>query len=241
MSIDPFRIQILTLGLDSRMVLSLAGLVIAGFVFRASARRSGVEAGLGIWWDLVVAALVGARLVWIALHAGYFLRSPQEVFAITDGGLDPIGVLIGSGYALWKLHRHMDQPAWVAVLTGVATSAVVVLLFDRAGCALTTCGSGPISDVAWAMQRGGELRQPLALYQAGILALALVLVSALRLPAATLLGIAVAAAVLSGVIGLVVGGDSGFEALLALGLAKLLGALAIRGSRRPFTSGAIIP
>jgi hypothetical protein len=87
------------------------------------------------------------------------------------------------------------------------------------------------------MQRGDQFRQPLALYQAGILALALMLVGQLRLSSAAQIGMAVGAAMLSTAIGLVVGGgSSGFENLVALGLAGLLLARVLHRFRGAYES-----
>jgi hypothetical protein len=44
---------------------------------------------------------------------------------------------------------------------------------DRVGCALTTCGTGPMSEHPWAVLRGNEWRAPLALAQVIVLAVAL--------------------------------------------------------------------
>lgn len=242
MNLDPFRIQILTLALDSRTVLVLVGLVVAGYVFGASTRRQAVDAEMTIWWDVLVSAIVGGRVAWVVLNAEYFVRSPQQVLVITDGGLDPLGLLLGAGYALWKVRRRGDRLFWVAVASAVGISALTVLLFERAGCALTTCGSGPMSTIAWAMQRGDEPRQPLALYQAGILGLALVLVGELpTMRPMVVLGLCVGAAMLSTSVGVVVGGQSELEMLLVLGLAGILGVVSVRGCPRPRASRAIGP
>jgi prolipoprotein diacylglyceryltransferase len=177
MTPDPFRIQFLTLSLDSQAVLTVVGLVLGAFVFRLAARRLALDLGAGHWWDLVTVSVVGARLLWVATHADYYLRQPLQVVVIVDGGLHPLGLALGAVYWIWRLGRLGDGPgesaSWRLVADLVAVGTLTTFLFERAGCALMTCGAGPSSAMPWALQRGSEWREPVALEQVVVLAIAL--------------------------------------------------------------------
>lgn len=181
MTPDPFRFQFLTLSLDSQAVLTVVGLVAAGFVFRLAARRASLDFGVGHWWDLVTVSVVGARLFWVATHLDYYLRQPLQVVVIVDGGLHPLGFALGAAYWVWRLGRAGEGASWRTLADLVAVAALTTLLFERVGCALTTCGAGPLSVLPWALQRGAEWREPVALEQVAVFAVALVAsVEALR-------------------------------------------------------------
>lgn len=225
MPIDPFRIQLLTLALDSRVVLTLVGFVVAGFTFRQAAQVGGLpHLTASTWWDIVTAAIVGARGLWVLTHWEYYLRGPLQVLVLTDGGLHPVGLVIGAAYAVWRLTRaERATGAGRTILAVVAVATLVAAVLERTGCALTTCGDGSLTNVGWALQRGDALRHPVALYQVGILAGALVLATEVRRLARYAFPVALAGFALSEVVGFVWGnqGAEGITALLAAGILAL--------------------
>jgi prolipoprotein diacylglyceryltransferase len=175
--LDPFRIQFWTVSLDSQIVLAVVGLVVAGLLVRKAARQEALDLDVGDWWDLVLYAVVGGRLLWVLGHAAYYVRQPLQVFVILDGGLSAVGLALGAAFWIgrhWRAHAPVAgaQP-WRRVVDLVAIGVLTALLFERTGCALTTCGSGPASDLPWAMLRGDGWQMPLALEQVGVLAVAL--------------------------------------------------------------------
>jgi len=223
---DPFRISFLTVTLDSQVVLALVGLVVAGFVVHLAARREGLDLRAGDWWDLVTGAVLGGRLVWVASHLDYYLRGPLQVVVIIDGGLHPIGLVLGAAYALRSLRRRTLRAPWRVLVGLIALGTVTTFLFERTGCALTTCGAGPLADIPWALRRGDEWRQPLALYQSIVLAGALLLLVEPRRLRRWGFAITLATLTLVELIGLVLGGASA-DSLAALGLAGGLYASAL--------------
>jgi prolipoprotein diacylglyceryltransferase len=221
MTPDPFRIQLLTLSLDSQTVLTVVGLVVAAFVFRLAARRLALDLRAGHWWDLVTVSVVGARLLWVATHADYYLRQPLQVVVIVDGGLHPLGLALGAAYWVWRLGRPGDGSSWRLVADLVAVGTLTTFLFERAGCALTTCGAGSASVLPWALQRGAEWREPVALEQVVVLAVALaVSVEALRVRGAAF-AMALVALALIELVALAAGSFS-LEWMLVLGAALLI-------------------
>jgi hypothetical protein len=168
--LDPFRIQLLTVSLDSQLVLTLVGLVVAGLVVRQAARQEGLGLGAGHWWDLLVTAVIGGRVAWVITHADYYLRQPLQILGLLDGGLHPVGLAVGAVVWLRRFGRAGEAGSWRPVADLAAVGVLTASLFDRVGCALTTCGTGPASGLPWAVLRGDTWHAPLALAQVIILA-----------------------------------------------------------------------
>lgn len=280
MPVDPFRIQFLTVTLDSQVVLTLVGLVLAGLAFGQAARRDGLHAiGAGAWWDVATAAVIGARAVWVLTHLDYYLRGPLQALVVTDGGLHPVGLVLGAAYGTWRLGSPSreregqrvvgtegtsslppgegqkasvdsgrgalsttpDAAGWRRLVPLVALGTLVTFLFERTGCALTTCGGGPPTEVAWALVRGTELRQPVALYQVAVLASALLLVTEVPRVWARTLAITLTALALVEIIS-IAAGSRGVEGLVALTLAGFIPRLAAAWAAwRPRTWAAPLP
>lgn len=181
---DPFRVQFLTVSLDSEVVLALVGVVVAGLLARDGFRRLGRSTD-GVWdMTLHIAfwTMAGARLGWIAMHLDYYGRAPLQVAAIGDGGfLFGTGVLAAAGL-LWRQRRSLGL-TWQDWGLVVAPAMAAALVLDRAGCALTACGAGQTSEVPWALVRSGASFHPVGLYSVAIWAAAWL---ALRRPPAPL-------------------------------------------------------
>jgi prolipoprotein diacylglyceryltransferase len=125
--------------------------------------------------------VIGGRLVWVITHAEYYMRQPLQAVVILDGGLHAVGLALGVIYWVWRHSRSDGEPSWILTADLVAVSVLTTFLFERVGCALTTCGTGPASELPGAILRGDEWHTPMALVQVVALAFALI-VSAERLP-----------------------------------------------------------
>lgn len=216
MGFDPLHLQLLTVSLDSQIVLAAVGIILGGVLFGRAARQAGVP-GLGAsdWFNLVLGAVVGSRLVWVGSHFDYYFRAPLQLAAFTDGGFTAIGLVAGMSYGVWRLRCEGRSPAWRILVDLVAAATVITLTWERAGCALTSCGSGPPSDVAWALQRSDELRQPVALYQVAILAAAALLLHERRWQVGQRFWIALATLTATTVAGQHWGNQSALDGLVA--------------------------
>ena len=221
---DPFRIQLLTLTLDSQAVLTVVGLLAAALVFRLAARREGLDLRAGHWLDLVTASLIGARLLWVATHVEYYLRQPPQILVIIDGGLHPLGLVLGAAYWIWRFVGSSQNMPWRALVDIVAIGALTTFLFERAGCALTTCGAGPQTELPWALYRGAELREPLALEQLIVIGATLALSVEFGRVRGAAFGMAWLAFGLVEYIGLVAGSSS-LQGFVAIGAALVLYAM----------------
>ena len=162
----------------------LAGLQLA--VVRA--RRAGLDSAkvmdLGIY--LIIAALIGAKLMLIAVDFNYFRSQPREILSLVRAGGVFYGGLIAAFLAgVWLIQRY-KLPLWTTadlIAPGIALGHIV----GRFGCLLAGCCYGRPTDVAWAItftdpvaatNVGTPLQIPLhptQLYDAGAEALILVL------------------------------------------------------------------
>jgi phosphatidylglycerol:prolipoprotein diacylglycerol transferase len=126
----------------------LAGLQLA--VIRA--RRQGVDAtkimDLGIY--LIIAALVGAKLMLIAVDFNYFRAQPRELLSLVRAGGVFYGGLIAAFFtALWLVKRYKLNIWTTADLMapGIALGHVI----GRVGCLLAGCCYGRSTGVPWAI------------------------------------------------------------------------------------------
>jgi phosphatidylglycerol:prolipoprotein diacylglycerol transferase len=124
----------------------LAGLQLA--VIRA--RRWGLNAtkvmDFGIY--LIIAALVGAKLMLVAVDFDYFRQQPRELLSLVRAGGVFYGGLLGAlGVGLWLVRRY-GLPVWTTAdlfAPGIALGHVI----GRVGCLLAGCCYGQPTEAAW--------------------------------------------------------------------------------------------
>src|SRR3954468_13248566 len=124
----------------------LAGLQLA--VVRA--RRAGLDGAkvmdLGIY--LIIAALIGAKLMLIAVDFNYFRNQPRELLSLVRaGGVFYGGLLAAFGVGLWLIRRY-KLPVWTTgdlIAPGIALGHIV----GRFGCLMAGCCYGRPTSVPW--------------------------------------------------------------------------------------------
>ena len=116
------------------------------------ARRAGVDPArimdLGIY--LIIAALVGAKLMLIAVDWEYFRAQPRELLSLVRaGGVFYGGLIAAIVVGLWLVRRYKLPPWSTADLMapGIALGHVV----GRLGCLMAGCCYGRPTDVPWAI------------------------------------------------------------------------------------------
>jgi phosphatidylglycerol:prolipoprotein diacylglycerol transferase len=125
----------------------LLGIYLAG----RRAKRYGVDPQkiLDLSVIIIVAAVVGSRLLYVAFHLGQF-TNPVQIFALWEGGATFYGgfllALVGS---LWWVRRH--GYSFLTVADVMAPSIGLGLAFTRIGCFLSGCCFGKPTDQAWGM------------------------------------------------------------------------------------------
>jgi phosphatidylglycerol:prolipoprotein diacylglycerol transferase len=129
-------------------VAYLTGLRIA--VVRA--RRMGLDSGrvldLGIY--LIIAALVGAKLMLVLVDFRYFADQPREVLSLVRAGGIFYGGLIAAVGTAWILVPRYRLPLWTTadvIAPGIAFGHVI----GRVGCLLAGCCYGRPTSVPWAV------------------------------------------------------------------------------------------
>lgn len=126
----------------------LLGLQLA--VWRA--RHRGVDPArvmdLGIW--IIIAALVGAKLLLVIVDWDYYRSNPREVFSLVRSAGVFYGGLIVATIAGFALMRRYKLPVWTTAdlyAPGIALGHVI----GRMGCFFAGCCWGKPTDLPWAI------------------------------------------------------------------------------------------
>jgi phosphatidylglycerol:prolipoprotein diacylglycerol transferase len=138
----------------------LAGLQLA--VVRA--RRAGVDPAkimdLGIY--LIIAALVGAKLMLVVVDFKYFTSHPGEMLSLVRaGGVFYGGLILSFAVGMWLIGRYR-LPVWSTAdlyAPGIALGHVI----GRLGCLMAGCCYGRPTDLPW----GITFTSPVAADNAG--------------------------------------------------------------------------
>jgi phosphatidylglycerol:prolipoprotein diacylglycerol transferase len=133
------------------VMLALA-FAIGVFGLSSEARKVGLNEDkmleMAIW--IMVAALVGSRVLYILIELPVYLADPLSVFAVRSGGLSFHGGLAGGILAgLIYARRHKLSQGVVADL--VAPYLALGYAIVRIGCLLNGCCFGRPTGVPWAL------------------------------------------------------------------------------------------
>jgi phosphatidylglycerol---prolipoprotein diacylglyceryl transferase len=140
-------IKIFTYG----FLLALAFLS-AIFVAGREARRLGISPGqfFDLCFYLILAALVGSRLLYVLLELRTFVAHPLKIFALWEGGLVfHGGVILALMVAFFYIHRH--RMPWRLTLDALAVGLPLGQFFGRLGCFMAGCCWGSPTDLPWAV------------------------------------------------------------------------------------------
>lgn len=131
--------------------LLLAAAYLTGLkVATVRASRRGIDSArvldLGIW--IIIAAIVGAKLLLLAVDFQYFREHPAEIFSLVrSGGVFFGGILVAVPVAIWYVRRH-NLPLWPlgdAIAPGIALAHAV----GRLGCFFGGCCYGRPTTMPW--------------------------------------------------------------------------------------------
>ena len=126
----------------------LSGIYVGG----REARRTGLP--VGRYYDLcfymVLAALVGSRLVFVLFDLPTFLANPLKIFALWEGGLVfHGGVLLATIVALY--YMKVAHLPWRLSLDALAYGTPLGQFFGRIGCFMAGCCYGTPANLPWAV------------------------------------------------------------------------------------------
>ena len=133
-------------------VLLAAAYLLGLWMAARRARQAGLDANkvldLGIW--VIIAALVGAKLLLFVVDFQQFTRSPQEFMTLLrSGGVFYGGLIAAVLVCIYQLRKH-KLPLWTSgdlFAPGIALGYMV----GRLGCLMAGCCFGKPTDVAWAV------------------------------------------------------------------------------------------
>jgi phosphatidylglycerol:prolipoprotein diacylglycerol transferase len=116
------------------------------------AKRVGLDAtrmlDLGVY--IVIAALVGAKLLLLFVNFNYFRNNPDEILVLArSGGVFYGGLITATLVAFWYIRRH-KLPFWTTCdmfAPGIALGHVI----GRIGCLMAGCCYGRQTNVPWAI------------------------------------------------------------------------------------------
>ena len=133
-------------------VLLATAFLVGLFVTSRHARRAGLDTArvtdLAIY--LLIAGLVGAKLMLLAVEWDYYSQHPRELlYLLRTGGVFYGGFLAAAPLAWWYMKRHA-LPAW-RVADVLAPGLVVGQAIGRLGCFAAGCCHGHPTDVPWAV------------------------------------------------------------------------------------------
>jgi len=115
---------------------------------------------------IIIAALIGSRLLYVLIEWQTFINDPLAIFAVRSGGLSfHGGLLFGIVTGYWYVRRHRMPAGKIADI--VAPPLALGYAIVRVGCLLAGCCYGRPSDLPWAMPSSyldSTLRHPTQLY-----------------------------------------------------------------------------
>lgn len=128
------------------------GVVAWMFISKKEAIRLGQDEGpiTDLCFYIVLSAMVGARLFYVAVNPGIFLDDPLEIFKIWNGGLVFYGGFIAAALVAMGYLKKRRIPIWQTadVLSpGLAAGHVL----GRVGCFFAGCCYGKTCELPWAV------------------------------------------------------------------------------------------
>jgi phosphatidylglycerol---prolipoprotein diacylglyceryl transferase len=99
---------------------------------------------------IILAALVGSRLLHVLLDLPRFLAQPLDIFKLWEGGLAyQGGLVLGLAATFWYIRRH-HLPA-LTTMDILALGAPLGMAIGRLGCLMAGCCYGRPTDLPWAV------------------------------------------------------------------------------------------
>jgi phosphatidylglycerol:prolipoprotein diacylglycerol transferase len=128
------------------------GIVAGLFLARRQAAQEGIDQDkiIDIAFYCLLAALIGARLLFVLMNFQEYTAHPLDIFKIWQGGLVFYGGLLPAVViGLWYIKR-LDLPLW-QIADIIAPSLALGHAFGRIGCFLAGCCFGRTCTLPWAV------------------------------------------------------------------------------------------
>ena len=114
------------LAIQASHLLLLASILVAGIVGYLVGRRQQIGIG-NVLMDMLLAAMLLARIVFVAIWFDQYRAAPWSVFDIRDGGFTPwAGVVAAIGVAVWRGSKRPElrAPLSMGLVAGALTWAM---------------------------------------------------------------------------------------------------------------------
>jgi len=127
-------------------------LVIPIILTKHAAQRSGVdqEKILNLCFYLLLAAIFGARFIYVLLNPAKFLADPLEIIKIWKGGLVFYGGIMTAVATGFIYAKKVNLPGWKTIDLFVP-SIVIGHCLSKLGCFFGGCRLGKLYDLPWAV------------------------------------------------------------------------------------------
>lgn len=130
-------------------VAFLSAILVAGW----EAQRLGLPKGrfYDLCFYIILAALIGSRLLYVIVNLGFFIQNPLKIFAMWEGGLVFHGGLIAAVLTAFFYMRRHELP-YRATFDALAVGMPLGQFFGRLGCFMAGCCFGRPTDLPWAVR-----------------------------------------------------------------------------------------
>lgn len=149
----PILFKIGPLAVRSWGVMLLIGFVLGYWLAVRRGKKYGISSDvlLDLVLYLLLAGVVGGRLLYVLLNLSYYIRYPLEIFAIWNGGLSYFGSL-GAGVAVAILFGRKRGIPFFRLADLLAPSLALGYAFGRIGCFLNGCCYGAPTHLPWGVR-----------------------------------------------------------------------------------------
>ena len=132
--------------------LVASGFFVAIYLAVRQGKKEGLDPQkiLDLSFYILVASILGARLLFLIVEYKYFLSNPMEALKFWKGGLVYYGGLIGAALATVYFIKKNSMPLW-KVADIAAPSLAIGQAIGRWGCFFAGCCYGLQSDLPWAI------------------------------------------------------------------------------------------
>ena len=144
----PILIRIGPLTIHTYGFLIATGFLIALYLAVRQAKKEGISSDriLDLGFYILLAAIIGSRLLFVLINAGHYLSNPLDIFKIWEGGLVFYGgVLFAVPVAIWYLKKH-NLAIW-STADIFAPSIAIGHVFGRLGCFFAGCCFGKTAEM----------------------------------------------------------------------------------------------
>src|SRR5438876_4522102 len=126
----------------------IAGLWVASRQARAAGLDAARVTDMAVY--VLIAGLVGAKVLLVIVEWNYYARNPRELLSILQSGGVFYGGLLGALPVAWWYARRHALPPW-KTSDALAPAVVLGQCIGRLGCFSAGCCYGKPADVPWAV------------------------------------------------------------------------------------------